>query len=120
MTISKPDNFQVIVQKLFLHKDRPQPLILSDEDVVTQLKHFLLLVLDDVWPGWESHLRNLRFRNIPGYKVLVISRSVIPILDSTYKLKTLSYEDATTIFCHSAFPGGKPNVPGDLVKKVIF
>ncbi|KAM7516575.1 hypothetical protein LguiA_006158 [Lonicera macranthoides] len=127
VTVSKPANFHVIVQKLFLHKDRPQPLILSDEDAVTQLEHFLLqqgpepilLVLDDVWPSWEPHIRNLKFRNIPIYKVLVTSRSEFPILDSTYKLKTLSYEDATTIFCHSAFPGGKPNMPDDLVKMVV-
>lgn len=128
MTVSEAANFKVIVQRLFLHKGRPEPLISSDEDALAQLEQFLLqqrtdpilLVLDDVWPDWESHIRNLRFPKIPGYKLLVTSRSEFRILDSTYKLKILSYEDARTIFCHFAFPGGKPNMPDDAVEDVMY
>ncbi|CAK9185435.1 unnamed protein product [Ilex paraguariensis] len=128
VNVSKTPNIKVMVQKLFQHQGCHQlPEFQSDDDAINQLENFLeqkghdriLLVLDDVWPGSESLIQDFKFQ-IPGYKILVTSRSELTGFDSTYRLKLLNDQDAITLFRHLAFPqDGTSNVPDDLVNEVV-
>ncbi|XP_059623787.1 probable disease resistance protein At5g66900 isoform X3 [Cornus florida] len=128
VTVSKTPILRVIVQNMFRHKSDTVPEFQNDDDALNQLEILLkqiqtiqsspiLLVLDDVWTESESLIHNFKFQ-IPGYKILVTSRSEFPGFNSTYKLELLSDQDAMALFRHSAFPqGGSMSVPEDLVHK---
>uniref|UniRef100_A0A5B7C9B9 RPW8 domain-containing protein n=1 Tax=Davidia involucrata TaxID=16924 RepID=A0A5B7C9B9_DAVIN len=127
LTVSKKPNLKVIVQKVFQHKGYTVHEFQNDDDAITQLGNLLeqikpdpvLLVLDDVWSGSESLVQNFMFK-MPGYKILVTSRSEFPRFGSTYKLKLLNDEDAMTLFCNSAFPqDGSSSVPDHLVNEIV-
>ncbi|CAK9166439.1 unnamed protein product [Ilex paraguariensis] len=128
VNVSNTPNIRVIVQNLFQHTGyHPVPEFQSDDDAINKLEiwlkqigqHPLLLVLDDVWSGSESLVHNFKFQ-IPGYKILVTSRSDLPGFDSTYKLKLLNHQNAVTLFRHIAFPqNGSTYVSDDLVDKVV-
>ncbi|XP_059623784.1 probable disease resistance protein At5g66900 isoform X1 [Cornus florida] len=130
VTVSKTPILRVIVQNMFRHKSDTVPEFQNDDDALNQLEILLkqiqtiqsspiLLVLDDVWTESESLIHNFKFQ-IPGYKILVTSRSEFPGFNSTYKLELLSDQDAMALFRHSAFPqGGSMSVPEDLVHKIV-
>ncbi|XP_059623805.1 probable disease resistance protein At5g66900 isoform X2 [Cornus florida] len=128
VTVSKTPNLRVFVQNMFRHKSFSVPEFQNDDDALNQLEILLLkqigpdpvlLVMDDVWSGSESLIQKFMFR-IPGYKILVTSRSEFPRFDSTYKLELLDDQDAMALFCHSAFPQGESvNMPDDLVHEIV-
>ncbi|KAJ6740259.1 RESISTANCE PROTEIN ADR1 putative-RELATED [Salix purpurea] len=110
VTVSKKPNLKVIVQNLFLRKGVPHaPEFQSDDDAVNHLEQLLkltrpnpiLLVLDDVWPEFESLIDKLEFQ-IPDYKILVTSTCVFPRFPSTCRLKRLNEVDAKDLFTSSA------------------
>lgn len=123
MTVSKSANICVIVQKMF---NLQSPDFQNDDDAINVMECLLkkkgpspiLLVLDDVWLGWESVIDNLSF-TLPYYKILVTSRFSFPRFSPVYNLKILNDQDAMTLFCHSALPkDGSSKIPYDLVEKV--
>ncbi|CAK9166436.1 unnamed protein product [Ilex paraguariensis] len=128
VNVSKTPSITVIVQKLFHHNGcYPVPEFQSDDDAINQLEYLLeqigqqpmLLVLDDVWLGSESLIHDVKFQ-IPGYKILVTSRSLLPGFEITYNLKLLSDPDAIKLFRHLAFPQDRSlYVPDDLVNEVV-
>ncbi|XP_059623781.1 probable disease resistance protein At5g66900 [Cornus florida] len=127
LTVSKTPILRVIVQTMFQHKSYTVPEFQNDEDAINKLEILLkqirsgpiLLVLDDVWTESESLIEKFMFQ-IPGYRILVTSRSEFRRFGSTYKLELLSDRDAMALFCHSAFPqGGSMNVPEDLVHEIV-
>lgn len=104
------------------------PHFQNDDDAINHLEYLLkqigpspiLLVLDDVWPDWESLIDNLTF-SLPNYKILVTSRFSFPRFSPVYDLKILNDQDAMTLFCHSALPKDKSSrIPYDLVEKVAY
>ncbi|XP_059623788.1 probable disease resistance protein At5g66900 [Cornus florida] len=127
VTFSKTPNLNVIVQKMFQHRSFPVPNFQSDDDTIIQLENLLkeigpdpiLLVLDDAWPGSESLIEKFE-KKIPGYRILVTSRSEFPRFDSTYKLKPLNDEDAMALFRHSAFRHGRSiTIQDNLVHEIV-
>lgn len=78
---------EVILQKLLQHKDNANRMaeFQSEEDAVNRLEQKLrqmatnpiLLILDDVWSGFESLVDKLKFTTLPDYKILVTSQSNI-------------------------------------------
>ncbi|KAI3755050.1 hypothetical protein L1987_54843 [Smallanthus sonchifolius] len=121
-TISKKYDIKVIIKSLL---ERAQLGKLrdfgSDEVAVQQWGSFLgeneseiLLVLDDVWS--DSVIKDFMFKS-PGYKILVTSRTVFSPF-SKYQLRALNDEDATSLFCRSAF-SEHSNIPDDLVDKLV-
>lgn len=130
MTISKSANITSIVGKIFKCRlpDSKMPHFQNDDDAINHLEYLLkqigpspiLLVLDDVWPDWESLIDNLTF-SLPNYKILVTSRFSFPRFSPVYDLKILNDQDAMTLFCHSALPKDKSSrIPYDLVEKVAY
>ncbi|XP_059293714.1 probable disease resistance protein At5g66900 isoform X2 [Lycium ferocissimum] len=125
VTVTKTPNIKRIVAEVFETKDCKVPEFASEEVSINQLKNLLrrstsqpvLLVLDDVWSESEFVIEKLRFQ-IPGFKVLVTSRVVLPKF-YTYKLDLLRENHANALFCASAFKDSTPNVPLDLVHKVV-
>ncbi|KAK1383342.1 RPW8 domain-containing protein [Heracleum sosnowskyi] len=122
VTVSKSANICVIVQKMF---NLQSPDFQNDDDAINFMEYLLkqkgpspiLLVLDDVWLGWESVIDNLSF-TLPYYKILVTSRFSFPRFSPVYNLKILNDQDAMTLFCHSALPkDGSSRIPYDLVEK---
>lgn len=81
----------------------------------------ILLILDDVWSGYEFLVDKLKFE-LPDYKILVTSRFGFPRFDDcTFCLKPLNDDNAMTLFRHSAFlQNGKPCIPEDIVNKVFL
>ncbi|XP_059623783.1 probable disease resistance protein At5g66910 [Cornus florida] len=127
IAVSMTPNLRVIVQDMFRCKGFLVPEFQNDEDAINQLENLLkqigpdpiLVVLDDVWPGSKPLIQKFMFP-IPGYKILVTSRSEFPGLGSTYKLEILSEQDAMSLFCQSAFPqGGSMNVPESLLHEIV-
>lgn len=127
VNVARSPNLMLIVQKIFRSKNKHQvPEFQSDEDAINQFESLLkrlaphpsLLVLDDVWPGSEFLIERFRISQ-RGFKVLVTSRSVFPSFETTFRLKLLNDENAKTLFCHSAFKDGIPDVQNDLVDKVV-
>ncbi|KAG5535659.1 hypothetical protein RHGRI_023426 [Rhododendron griersonianum] len=127
VTAPKVPSLKVVIENLFEHRGFRVPEFQTDEEAIYQLERMLkqigpnplLLVLDDVWSGWESLIEDLTTQ-IPEIKILVTSRFVFPRFESTYRLKLLSDEDAMALFCHSAFPqDGRSSVPDDLVHKIV-
>ncbi|XP_068654719.1 probable disease resistance protein At4g33300 [Aristolochia californica] len=78
-----------------------------------------LVVLDDVWS--ISQLEQLIF-NLPGCKILVVSRFQFPeIIKSSYEVELLKEEEALSLFCQSAFHQDSIPVAANkkLVKQVV-
>lgn len=128
VTVSTETSLKGIGRNLFKHYGVNDFDFKSEEDAKNQIENLIkqkgsgktLLVLDDVWPKSESVVKDLKF-DIPGYKILVTSRSSIPGSKSVYSLSLLNVQDAKTLFCHSAFPSDQiPEyiVQDDLVNKV--
>ncbi|XP_060194784.1 probable disease resistance protein At5g66900 isoform X2 [Lycium barbarum] len=125
VTVTKTPNIKRIVAQVFETRDYKVPEFASEEVAIHQLNNLLrrstsqpvLLVLDDVRSESEFVIDKLRFQ-IPGFKILVTSRVVLPKF-YTYKLDLLSEKDAEALFCASAFKDSIPNVPLDLVHKVV-
>ncbi|XP_059623789.1 probable disease resistance protein At5g66900 [Cornus florida] len=134
VTVSNTPDLRVIVGKMYQHcKSFPVPEFLSDDDAINQLGILLqskiglgsvLVVLDDVWhesDSSESLIEKFKLGliGIPGYKILVTSRTNITNFVS-YKLDLLSDEDAMALFCRLAFlPGRSINMPDNLVDKIV-
>ncbi|KAM7478761.1 hypothetical protein LguiA_026974 [Lonicera macranthoides] len=132
VTVSKKPNLKVVVRQLFEQIGRQPCEFHSDEDAVSQLEHVLratgrhrvLIVLDHVRIEWQSHIQNLMFQKLPGFKILVTSRYVFPQFDSTYKLNCLNDEDSMALFHNSASQASSSNVwssnvPDDLVNEIV-
>ncbi|KAG6724997.1 hypothetical protein I3842_02G011400 [Carya illinoinensis] len=124
--VSKTPNLKVIVHRVFRHKVDRVPEFQSDEDAINQLQQLLtqikapiLLILDDVWSGSESLLENFKFQ-ISNYKILVTSRTAFPRLSSKYTLKPLNDTDSMTLFRHSAILlDGSSCIPDeDIIQKM--
>nr|XP_043634096.1 probable disease resistance protein At5g66900 [Erigeron canadensis] len=127
LTVSASSNLKIIAQKIFDHFGKTQRTFQSEEDAKNQLENLLrqvgsdqmLLVLDDVWDGSESIVQDLVFQSTGLFKILVTSRSSFPRF-SKYELSLLNEKDAKTLLSYSAFPeDGIPNVPDDLVNKMV-
>lgn len=58
-------------------------------------------MLDDVWHGADDLLKHFRIK-LPGYKILVTSRSDLPGFDYTYPLQPLNEKDAKDLLVHVA------------------
>ncbi|KFK28374.1 hypothetical protein AALP_AA8G507000 [Arabis alpina] len=98
--VSSTPNFRGIVQNLFQHEgyealtfyDNSQAIV-GLSDLLHELKEDgpILMVLDDVWPGAESLLKDFRdnIPFIPNFKILVTSRSYFQDFSFTYDLKPL-------------------------------
>ncbi|XP_044470007.1 probable disease resistance protein At5g66900 [Mangifera indica] len=105
VTVSKPHDVKVIVQKIIQHMGKDVPEFKTDEDAINDLGRLvkemgsqpILLVLDDVWSESESMLHKFKSQ-LPNYKILVTSRSVFPKLGFEYNLKPLNEEAAETLF----------------------
>ncbi|XP_016510128.1 putative disease resistance protein At5g66900 [Nicotiana tabacum] len=125
VTVSKTANIKRIVGEIFEMKGYKGPNFASEHAAICQLNNLLrrrtsqpvLLVLDDVWSESDFVIESFIFQ-IPGFKILVTSRSVFPKFD-TYKLNLLSEKDAKALFYSSAFKDSIPNVRLDLVHKVV-
>ncbi|XP_074344580.1 putative disease resistance protein At5g66900 [Apium graveolens] len=129
VTISKSANIISIVEKIFKCRlpDNKMPHFQNDDDAINHLEYLLkqigpspiLLVLDDVWPDWESLIDNLTF-SLPNYKILVTSRFSFPRFSPVYDLKILNDQDAMELFRRSAFPKDRSSrIPDDLVEKTV-
>lgn len=107
---SKP-NFRVIVQHLLQHNGYEAVAFENDPQAANALKDLIeeltegggriLLVLDDVWLGTDDFLKYFRIK-LPGYKILVTSRSDLPTFDYTYPLQPLNEKDAKALLVHVA------------------
>ncbi|WOG93125.1 hypothetical protein DCAR_0312406 [Daucus carota subsp. sativus] len=124
VTVSKSANISVIVQKMFNIK---LPEFQNDDEAINYMEFLLkqkgpspiLLVLDDVWIGWESVIDNISF-TLPYYKILVTSRFSFPRFSPVYNLKILNDQDAMSLFSHSALPKDRNSrIPHDLVEKTV-
>ncbi|KFK23237.1 hypothetical protein AALP_AAs45051U000100, partial [Arabis alpina] len=77
-----------------------------------------LVILDDVWT--RESLDQLMFK-VPGTTTLVVSRSKLADSRDTYDVELLKQNEATSLFCLSAFD--QKSVPSgfslDLVKQVV-
>ena len=83
----------------------------------------ILLVLDDVWPKWESLINTHFAFQKPHYKVLVTSRcELFPRFGPPYHLQKLQEKEATTLLRHYASLEDQENsrIPEDLVNQVYF
>ena len=127
ITVSKTPNLEVILQKLLQLKDSRIPELQNQDDALNQLEQYfrqigtdpILLILDDVWSGFESKVDKLRF-SLPDYKILVTSRFEFPRFDFTYSLKPLNADDAMTVFCDFAFlENERTHIPDDIVHEVL-
>ncbi|KAI9165943.1 hypothetical protein LWI28_023297 [Acer negundo] len=126
VTVSKTPDVKIIVQRIFQHKKRNVPTFQTDEAAINDLEQLLksigqkaiLLVLDDVWS--ESLLQKFKFQ-LPGYKILVTSRSVFPQFGSGHHLKPLNDEAAMILFRSSATPqdGKLSFFDENLAKKIL-
>ncbi|KAJ8764350.1 hypothetical protein K2173_006090 [Erythroxylum novogranatense] len=124
--VSRNPTMEGLVQRLFEQKCYQVPGFQS-QDVVYHLEQFLrsiapdpiLLVLDDVWPESLSIIDKFNIK-IPGYKVLVTSRSHFPRFDCTYKLKPLNDENAMILFRRSAsLPNQNSEIADEVVDKIV-
>ncbi|KAG5241369.1 hypothetical protein OIU76_024558 [Salix suchowensis] len=128
ITVSKSPDLKIIIQQLFRHKGHSVHEFRTDEEAVHSLEQLLkqigtkpiLLVLDDVWSGSESLVDKFKFQ-IPGYKILLTSRSSLRGFDSKYKLDTLNYEDSLSLFRQTAdLQNSTSNkVEDEVVKKIV-
>ncbi|CAN1759346.1 Probable disease resistance protein At5g66900 [Linum perenne] len=125
--VSKKETMEGIVQQVFQLKDEGDPTFRTEDDACYQLEQLLknigpnpiLLVLDDVWPDSVYLLEKLKF-NIPGYKILVTSRSAYHNYKN-YKLYPLNKKDSRTLFNNSAFDPDKqsPDIPEDVISQIV-
>ncbi|XP_027346552.1 protein DA1-related 5-like [Abrus precatorius] len=94
ITVGKTPNMRTIAQRLFEHNGYDVPELRSPEDAYNKLEHLLkeigrspvLVVFDDVWPGFMSLLDNFLFP-IPNYTILVTSRFAMSRFGPPYVLK---------------------------------
>ncbi|KFK28373.1 hypothetical protein AALP_AA8G506900 [Arabis alpina] len=96
--VSSTPDFKKLVQNLFQDSGYTPLPFDNDTQATAGLKTLMekliedgpiLLVLDDVWHGAESLLKNFQTK-IPDYKILVTSRSTyFPDFNFTYQLKPL-------------------------------
>ncbi|XP_060675185.1 probable disease resistance protein At5g66900 [Ziziphus jujuba] len=121
-----------IVQRLHKHTGNEVPDLPDEAVAVRYLKQLLnklspspiLLVLDDVWPGSVSLVRNFVVQ-IPEYKILVTSRSQLPGFGPPdfappYHLEPLNDGDAMTLFRFWAcLEDWSSHIPYDIVKKIV-
>ncbi|CAN1123329.1 Probable disease resistance protein At5g66900 [Linum perenne] len=125
--VSKKETMEGIVQQVFQLKDQGDPTFRTEDDACYQLEQLLknigpnpiLLVLDDVWLDSIYLLEKLKF-NIPGYKILVTSRSAYHNYKN-YKLHPLDKKDSRTLFNNSAFDPDKqsPDIPEDVISQIV-
>ncbi|CAN7127929.1 unnamed protein product [Brassica rapa subsp. narinosa] len=108
--VSSTPNFRVIVQNLLQHNGFEAVTFENDPqaanaliDLIEELTEdgSVLLVLDDVWLGTDDFLNYFRVK-LPGYKILVTSRSNLPSFDYTYPLQPLNEKDAKALLVHVA------------------
>ncbi|CAI0554165.1 unnamed protein product [Linum tenue] len=125
--VSKKQTMESVVQRMYMLKGHRDPVFQGEEDAHYHLENLLksmgsnpiLLVLDDVWPETVYILDKLKF-NIPGFKVLVTSRSVYPKY-KYQKLNPLNDKDSRTLFDNSAFlpDQPKPDIPKDVINQIV-
>ncbi|KAL0657051.1 hypothetical protein Bca4012_077635 [Brassica carinata] len=108
--VSGTPNFRKIVQNLLQHNGFEAVTFENDPQAANALVDLIeeltedgpvLLVLDDVWLGADDLLKYFRFK-LPGYKILVTSRSDLPSFDYTYPLQPLNEKDAKALLVHVA------------------
>lgn len=109
--MSSTPNLRFIVQNLLQDNGYPPVAFHNDSQAIVALRDLLLklkedgghilLVLDDVWPGAESLLEEFISIKLPGYKILVTTRSEFPSFGPTYRLKPLGDEDAKILLALS-------------------
>ena len=108
--VSGTPNFRKIVQNLLQHNGYEAVTFENDPQAANALIDLIeeltedgpvLLVLDDVWLGADDFLKYFRFK-LPGYKILVTSRSDLPSFDYTYPLQPLNEKDAKALLLHVA------------------
>ncbi|KAL5557096.1 hypothetical protein UlMin_039332 [Ulmus minor] len=126
--VPREPSLKLIVQALCKHNGYQENHFQDDKLVVNRLKrwkdeigqHPLLLVLDDIWPKWESLIDNFAFQK-PHCKVLVTSRSEFPSFGPSYRLEKLQEKEATTLLRHYASLEDQENsrIPEDLVNQVV-
>ena len=126
--VSKTPNLSVIVEEIFRHYRRRVPSFRDEEGARNGLESLLreearesssvLLALDDVWAESESFVEKFCFDSIPGYKILVTSRSELPRFKPVYELKMLSDEDSAALFRYHAKLDDTSVISTALVKQV--
>lgn len=129
LTFSELPNIEVIVQRLFQHKNWEVPELVDENDAINQLGLLLqkigecpiLLVLDDVWDRSQSLLDEFVCQLPHNSKILVTSRSDFPKFGPPYNLKPLNHDDAMNLFSHSAILNdGNSYLPDkDTVEKIV-
>ncbi|KAM7510332.1 hypothetical protein LguiB_009207 [Lonicera macranthoides] len=126
VTVSKTSSLNDIIQDIFQHKGHSRPQFRNEDIAINQLEIFMkqlmqgiLLVLDDVWPEWESLIEKFQFR-IDKYKILVTSRFEFTRFPHKYKLNILNNKDSMTLFCRSAFQNDdRSKIPEELLNKIV-
>ncbi|KAL5557102.1 hypothetical protein UlMin_039338 [Ulmus minor] len=128
--VPKEPSLKLIVQALCKDIGSQENHFQDDKLVVNRLKRWMneigqnpiLLVLDDVWPKWESLINKHFAFQKPHYKVLVTSRcELFPRFGPQYHLQKLKEKEATTLLRHYAFSEDQENsrIPEDLVNQVV-
>lgn len=127
MTFGRSPNIKAIIRGIFEQKRNEVPEFSSDEHAIIHLENLLkkigtspiLLVLDDVWSSANNILHEFQFQ-IPAFKILLTSRFAFPEFSCIYHLKPLNYEDAMSLFSHSAFePNTSSIMPDQDVVKTV-
>ncbi|KAM7507041.1 hypothetical protein LguiA_017494 [Lonicera macranthoides] len=126
VTVSKTASLNDIIQDIFQHKGHSRPQFRNEDIAINQLEIFMkqlkqgiLLVLDDVWPEWESLIEKFQF-GIDKYKILVTSRFEFTRFPHKYKLNILNNKDSMTLFCRSAFQNDdRSKIPEELLNKIV-
>ncbi|KAF8045329.1 hypothetical protein N665_5175s0002 [Sinapis alba] len=109
--VSSEPNFRRIVTDLLTHNGYEAVAFENDPQAANALVDLIeglredgpiLLVLDDVWQGANGFLLDHFRIKLPGYKILVTSRSDLPSFDYTYPLQPLSENDAKALLVRVA------------------
>ncbi|CAH8389522.1 unnamed protein product [Eruca vesicaria subsp. sativa] len=128
--VSSTPNFRKIVQNLLRHNGYEEVTFENDPQAANALIHLIeelredgtiLLVLDDVWHGADAFLKHFFRIKLPGYKILVTSRSDLPSFDYTYPLQPLDEKDAKALLVHVAPPpcNASQAVYEELLQKIL-
>ncbi|KAL0760582.1 hypothetical protein Bca101_076732 [Brassica carinata] len=106
ITVSKPPNVSLIVQRFLQYTGREAKDFEDNMDAKICIQQLLqqlgengpiLLVLDDVWPEDESLLDTFLIQ-LPDYKILVTSRFEFLRFGPTFSLEPLIDEDVKNLF----------------------